>query len=536
MAKPVYSLSSKIFALFIGTLGWGTLIWAFITYPLSTNAQWVQTTLLAVFSVLVSAIGTNLPNTKTYISLEAVAYYAAVLSLNPAAVGLVAMLPIVRWRLTQPSATNWAFFRNAGQNSLMSIAAALVYQAARGEWPLHSLTLLSLTAFALAILTSRIIDDAIVFLVRVLQAGVPTARAEWQANIRISWTVEFLAYIPALVTALLYKAEEWTATVLWLGIFLAGAYALYNLLRTRTEADGQIAELRALNKQMQDQNAREAALAVRLGRAADVLAGSATRMAAALQEQHIAMTEVTATVEQLAQQAQYIAEAAGAVDRTSQSALTTAGQGQAAAAAGVAAMSDLESYVQQIHERMTVLESRSRLIGRTLQTINGIAGETHLLALNATIEAAGAGESGRRFHVVAGQVNALADQALRAAGDIGSTVRDIETATSDTQRVIALGLGETRRYTGQVDEARQRMEGILGAVEQASAMAGQIRQATTQQTQASTSVSDALREIAGALGTASREGAAVASAAERLRALAERLRQLDEPIMAGRIG
>jgi methyl-accepting chemotaxis protein len=173
---------------------------------------------------------------------------------------------------------------------------------------------------------------------------------------------------------------------------------------------------------------------------------------------------------------------------------------------------------------MTVLAGRSRLIGRTLQTINGIAGETQLLALNATIEAAGAGESGRRFHVVAGQVNALADQALRAANDIGTTVREIEAATADTQLVIASGLGETQRYTGQVDEARVSMAGILDTVGQASAMTGQIRQATAQQTAASTAVSDALREIAGALGTASQEGAAVASAAGRLRALADHLR------------
>ncbi len=71
------------------------------------------------------------------------------------------------------------------------------------------------------------------------------------------------------------------------------------------------------------------------------------------------------------------------------------------------------------------------------------------------------------------------------------------------------------------------MEGILGAVGRASDMAQQIRLATQQQTQASSQVSDAMREIAGSMGTATAEGAAVYTAAEGLRRLADELRHLD---------
>jgi len=81
-----------------------------------------------------------------------------------------------------------------------------------------------------------------------------------------------------------------------------------------------------------------------------------------------------------------------------------------------------------------------------------------------------------------------------------------------------------------VDEARQAMEGILGAVGRASDMAQQIRLATQQQTQASSQVSDAMREIVGSMGTASSEGSAVSNAAEHLRRLADELRQLDGPV------
>lgn len=275
-------------------------------------------------------------------------------------------------------------------------------------------------------------------------------------------------------------------------------------------------------------------MAGRLSQAAEELTGYASRLAAALHQQHAAVTEITSTVEELAQQARYIADAAGAVDSTSEAALVTASHGREAAAGSTQAMTALERHVQEMHERMGVLEGRSRLIRRALQTINNIADETHLLALNATIEAAGAGGQGRRFSVVAQQINALADQALRAAGDIQGTVREIETATADTKQVIEQGLTETRRYTGQVDEAQRSIEVILGAVGRASDMAQQIRQATEQQTQASGQVTDAIREIADSMGSASSEGATVYAAAANLRRMADELRRLDGASANGR--
>src|SRR5678815_3517473 len=106
MAKPIYTLRRKVHALIVGLIGWTALIAAFSISPPADIPQWIHMLVLAVFSVLVSAIGANLPNTRTYISLEGMAYYSAALSLNPAAAGLVAMLPIVRWRLTEPVAIN----------------------------------------------------------------------------------------------------------------------------------------------------------------------------------------------------------------------------------------------------------------------------------------------------------------------------------------------------------------------------------------------------------------------------------------------
>ncbi len=533
MAKTYYSPAAKVYATVVALIGFSVFAWAFLRYPLSAD-QWLYVSVLGLLSIILNSIGATLPNTTSYVSLESMGFYAAALSLNPLAAAIIAAVPIFRWYATTAAATRWGLFRNLGHNALMGIGAALTYALAGGDVPLQHLTVRNVVALGVAVVGVRIINDGIVFGVALAAHGLRQARREFMEHQAVLWAVEVVVYVPALLTALLYGHKEWAALAVWLGVLVVAAFTLYQLVRTRVEAKRRLLELQTLNAQMIAYEAREATLARRLSQAADDMTGYAGRMVGALHTQHIAMTQVTATVEELAQQAGYIAEAASAVDSTSELALATAGRGRQAAAGSVQAMADLERNVQEMQTRMNALEGRSRLIYRTLQTINSIAGETHLLALNATIEAAGAGEQGRRFNLVATQINALADQALRAAGEIQSTVRDIETATTETRQVIEQGLVETRRYTGQVDEARQAMEGILGAVGRARGMAQQIRLATEQQTQASSQVSDAMREIAASLGSAGSEGAAVSSAADVLRQLAERLRQLDERMPVGR--
>ncbi|HMA38182.1 MAG TPA: methyl-accepting chemotaxis protein [Chloroflexia bacterium] len=527
MVPTQLSLVTRLNALAVGLAGYGLLAGGLILYrlPLPEIGYLV---LLILLGITLSTIHATLP-TGIEVSLEATVYYAAMLTLGPWAAGLVSIWLIYRWGFSHRDQTLWAVLHNSGMYALMTIAGGLVY-AAIGTVPLGAITPLNLLALLLALVTVRIVNELILFWRNMLAGGVRAALTEFQEVQQAAWLVEVLAYLPAVLTAAIYEAIGWDGLVLWLLVLLAAAFALYGLVRARAEVTGRFTELSVANTRMTAQGELETALAARLGTASTELASYASRLASVLLDQHTAVTQITSTVEELAQQARYIADAAGAVDSTSEAALVTAGRGQEAAAGSVQAMGDLERNVHEMNTRMSTLESRSRLIHRTLQTINNIAGETHLLALNATIEAAGAGEQGRRFSVVAQQINALADQALRAAGEIQVTVREIEEATSATKGVVERGLVETRRYTGQVDEARRSMEVILGAVGRASEMAQQIRLATQQQTQASSQVTDAMREITTSMGTATTEGAAVYSAAEQLRRMAEELRILDEAV------
>lgn len=81
-------------------------------------------------------------------------------------------------------------------------------------------------------------------------------------------------------------------------------------------------------------------------------------------------------------------------------------------------ISDERSYLQQ-------LVSEVRQLSAITETIRGMARQTEILSINAAIAAAQAGDAGRGFSVLAGEVRRLAVQSNAAAQDIDSHIRHL---------------------------------------------------------------------------------------------------------------
>lgn len=102
---------------------------------------------------------------------------------------------------------------------------------------------------------------------------------------------------------------------------------------------------------------------------------------------------------------------------------------------------------------MHEVTKRSRRIGEVVGVIEGIAFQTNILALNAAAEAARAGDKGRGFSAVAGEVRSLADHAAQAA-------REIKELISDSAGSVRAGVEQVQaaeRQVGEILESTRRV-------------------------------------------------------------------------------
>ncbi|WP_051356618.1 methyl-accepting chemotaxis protein [Azorhizobium doebereinerae] len=98
-------------------------------------------------------------------------------------------------------------------------------------------------------------------------------------------------------------------------------------------------------------------------------------------------------------------------------------------------------------------------ISEVVGVIASIAEQTNLLALNATIEAARAGDKGRGFSVVASEVKALAEQTARATAQVTEEITGIQSASRGTSKAVDL-IAETIRNMNLL--AREVAEAAVG--------------------------------------------------------------------------
>jgi methyl-accepting chemotaxis protein len=178
------------------------------------------------------------------------------------------------------------------------------------------------------------------------------------------------------------------------------------------------------------------------------LAQRTGEQSASLEETASSMEELTATVRHNADNSIKVNEAAQSSHESAQE--------------GATRMTEVVKTISRINDR-------AKQITGVISVIDEIAFQTNLLALNAAVEAARAGEHGRGFGVVAGEVRALAQRCATAAKEIKGLITDSEVTIKDGGRFV--------------EQARTSVDGIVGQVEQVSALIQEISHASGEQSQ-----------------------------------------------------
>src|SRR6202042_3220626 len=165
----------------------------------------------------------------------------------------------------------------------------------------------------------------------------------------------------------------------------------------------------------------------------------AAQQATGSREQSSAANEVSTTIRELLATSKQIAESAQRVARIAEDTAGGARDGDQTVLRAQEAIEGIKRQVDLVVGHMLELGKKSQQAGGILEIINELAEQTNILAINATIEAAGAGESGRRFAVVADEILKLADRVGGSTKEIRSLIEDIRSAVNTTVMVTESG-------------------------------------------------------------------------------------------------
>lgn len=199
----------------------------------------------------------------------------------------------------------------------------------------------------------------------------------------------------------------------------------------------------------------------------DELASRSGELSVKTEEQSAALVQTAASMEQMASSTKNNAENTRLASSRASDASTSARKG-----------GDL---MGQVAKNMESITDCANQMTEIISIIDGIAFQTNILALNAAVEAARAGDHGKGFSVVAGEVRSLAHRSAEAAKNIKS--------------LIAVTTANVTQGATVVNEAEQNMHEIVSGASVVSKLMDEIAVSTLEQEKGISQITVALSEL-----------------------------------------
>lgn len=155
-----------------------------------------------------------------------------------------------------------------------------------------------------------------------------------------------------------------------------------------------------------------------------------------------------------------VSEASDEARLLSERAIERLGEGTSLIQSSLGQINSLLALVDTLGQHVTSFSAAIEQVRRSAQDIDDIAETTNILALNATIEAMRAGDAGRTFAVVAGEVKSLANDTRKATEEIAKTVD----ALGDEASVVIGRIEQGSRASGEAKASVAQIENTIVSV------------------------------------------------------------------------
>ncbi len=233
-----------------------------------------------------------------------------------------------------------------------------------------------------------------------------------------------------------------------------------------------------------------------------IIASSTSEIAATIQQQERMASEqahsvstTTTTMDELSSSSRQCSEQAQATVNAAQRALQVAEKGGFSVDETVEGMLQLKQKVEEIATQIIKFSQQTNQIGNISKMVSDLANQTNMLALNAAVEAVRAGEHGKGFSVVAGEIRKLAEQSRVSAEKINGLVVEIQNSINSTVMVTDEGT-KTVNWGMQITEnTTEAFRGITDSVNNVAANNQEIYLNTQQQAAAVLQVLEAMNSL-----------------------------------------
>jgi len=210
--------------------------------------------------------------------------------------------------------------------------------------------------------------------------------------------------------------------------------------------------------------------------------------AAAIEEALSASNEIVATARQ-------IEESAKEVQNTAEQNLLSCRAGDERVAETLGGFLSLGKFVEEISRNVMLLGDDIGQMNEVMAIIEEIATQINLLALNAQIEAIGAGERGKRFGVVAGEVRRLAENTMDAVKKIADLVNSTMNSTKNVVNYAKKGAENIQKGSEFADAVGNTLKDIKLGADTTESSSNKIAIITTQQKTASEQMAETISWI-----------------------------------------
>jgi methyl-accepting chemotaxis protein len=266
------------------------------------------------------------------------------------------------------------------------------------------------------------------------------------------------------------------------------------------------------------------------------LAKAGTRLTEASDQQHRTLSRQAAAIHQtrttaheIQQTSKLAASRAGNILEVAERAASMGRMGEQSLAGTEKGLSDILDLTYGLNEQVTDLGTRAREVSRVSEVVKSLADQSHMLAINAAIEASRAGEQGRGFAVVARQMRELADQSIKATGQVRGLLDGLQAATGEAVATADQSAKGVEAAMVPLRKSGERLRALISLTHESAAAVRQIAEAVAQQhagvDQLFVAVSE-MDELMAAtlrqLGTTQEAATAVAQATGQVSELAER--------------